>query len=237
MNMGQDGHNLLVFYHPEYNQYGQGGLPSFEGRSDYIAVNKYWFRTDGSHYNEVFEFDIIFNGYIYDWDTSENGTEGRMDVQNIATHELGHALSLADLYYNDASEYTMYGYSKRGEIGKRTLMYDDEDGIRYLYGDETHNPPRPKAFELHQNYPNPARDSTTITFTVAVGQQDDAILTICDIKGRAVAELFHDRVIRGIYEVGWDLRGSNGAKVAPGVYLYKLQLSDELQVKKMVVSY
>jgi hypothetical protein len=236
MNYGQDGHSILVFYHPEYNQYGQGGLPSFDGvGTGYIAANVYWFSTDGPHYNEMYEFDIIFNGYGYDWDTSPNGTAGKMDVQNIATHELGHSLSLADLYYNDASEYTMYGYTKTGEIGKRTLMYDDEDGIRYLYGDETYNPPRPRAFEIRQNYPNPASDSTTITFYVAVGQQDDAILTVYDIKGRAIAEPFHDRVIRGIYEVEWDLRGSNGAKVAPGVYLYKLQLRDEVAVKKMVV--
>ncbi len=239
MNYGRDGHNLLVFYHPEYNQYGQGGLPTFENvGNSYVGVTITWY-DPGAYpgYNPILEFDIIFNGYFYDWDTSPGGTIGRYDVQNVATHELGHALGLADLYNNGASEYTMYGITRFGEIGKRTLMYDDEDGVRYLYSDGSYNPPRPKTFELRQNYPNPVTDITTIAFSVQVGEQDDAILTVYDIKGRAVAEPFHARVIRGIYEVEWDLRDRGGRKVAPGMYLYKLQIGDEVAVKKMIVDY
>ena len=47
---------------------------------------------------------------------------------------LGHSLSLADLYGAADSEKTMYGYSATGETKQRTLDQDDINGIIYLYG-------------------------------------------------------------------------------------------------------
>ena len=40
----------------------------------------------------------------------------QMDVQNIASHEIGHRLVLGDLYDECASELTMYGYGNYGEM-------------------------------------------------------------------------------------------------------------------------
>jgi predicted Zn-dependent protease len=57
-----------------------------------------------------------------------------MDLQNIATHELGHGLGLNDLYESAASEETMYGYSTYGEMSKRSLFIGDIAGIHDLYG-------------------------------------------------------------------------------------------------------
>jgi len=57
-----------------------------------------------------------------------------MDVQNIATHELGHGLGLGDLYQTTAWQETMYGYSDNGETMKRDLYLGDIAGIQALYG-------------------------------------------------------------------------------------------------------
>jgi len=57
-----------------------------------------------------------------------------MDLQNIATHELGHGVGLGDLYITACSEETMYGYSNYGETKKRTLNAGDIMGIQKLYG-------------------------------------------------------------------------------------------------------
>ncbi len=57
-----------------------------------------------------------------------------MDLQNIATHELGHGAGLIDLYDAVASEQTMYGYSTKGETKKRDLNTGDIAGIQDLYG-------------------------------------------------------------------------------------------------------
>jgi len=74
--------------------------------------------------------DTVFNTY-YSWSTS--GQAGYYDVQNIATHELGHWLQLNDLYGGGDTEKTMYGYSATGETKKRTLESDDLSGINYIY--------------------------------------------------------------------------------------------------------
>ena len=57
-----------------------------------------------------------------------------MDLENIATHELGHGLGLGDLYKDACSDVTMFGYSTEGETKKRTLEPADIAGIQELYG-------------------------------------------------------------------------------------------------------
>lgn len=88
----------------------------------------------------IVEFDIVFET-DYTWGdagvTNEYGLGDTsvMDLQNIATHEIGHALGLADIYDEaQCSEVTMYGYSKEGETKKRTIELPDETGIHKLYG-------------------------------------------------------------------------------------------------------
>jgi predicted Zn-dependent protease len=74
----------------------------------------------------------MFDNVDFAWDNT--GAPGVMDIQNIATHEIGHGLGLADLYDDKWSEQTMYGYADNGETKKQTLEYGDIAGIQALYG-------------------------------------------------------------------------------------------------------
>ena len=56
-----------------------------------------------------------------------------MDLQNIATHEIGHGIGLGDLY-NTCTQETMYGYSTEGDVSKRTLNSGDISGLQKIYG-------------------------------------------------------------------------------------------------------
>ena len=78
----------------------------------------------------IVEFDIIFETN-YTWGVS--GAEILMDLQNIATHELGHAVGLADIYETECAAVTMYGYSSYGETDKSSLELPDITGIKQLY--------------------------------------------------------------------------------------------------------
>lgn len=228
---GYDGYNVIVFYEPEYaDEYGQGGLP-FGG--NYIGVTVIWFREQPG-YNEIFECDLAFNGYAWEWDTSPAGTQGKMDVENIATHEFGHWLSLDDLYDEASREFTMYAYSGPGEVKKRSLEYDDEDGIIYLYP-EGNPPQRPTVYELRQNYPNPFNASTTITYTVPKGGDGGIYLDVFDITGRKVRTLDSGFKTVGTYEVLWDGTDDSGRLLANGVYIYRLEWLEETAVRKMVL--
>lgn len=103
-----------------------------KGETDWLArCWTYWYSSDPTI---AVEADIEFSDY-YNWSTAANCSLEQNDVQNIATHELGHALGgLADLYGTADSEKTMYGFSSNGETKKRTLEPDDIEGINYLYG-------------------------------------------------------------------------------------------------------
>lgn len=91
-----------------------------------IAVTYIWY--SGS---QIVETDCRMNTY-YTWSLS--GEAGKMDVQNIMTHELGHWCGLADLY-NDVDYWlTMYGYGNFGETYKRTLGLGDINGLEAVYG-------------------------------------------------------------------------------------------------------
>lgn len=114
-----DGTNLLIWVENNWNSYFPGNTA--------IAVNSQFFYTATPEV--IIETDISFNG-TYLW--SDNGSSGKYDVQNIATHELGHSISLGDLYGSGDTEKTMYGYSGTGETKKRTLHSDDIYGIRYV---------------------------------------------------------------------------------------------------------
>jgi hypothetical protein len=92
-----------------------------------LAENVFWYNpTTGRMYDSDLEFNTS-----YQWATT--GAAGYYDVQGIGTHEMGHSLSLADLYGSGDTAKTMYGYSSEGETKKRTLTSDDINGINYLY--------------------------------------------------------------------------------------------------------
>lgn len=101
-------------------------------QSSSIAVNQYSFNGLVNS-NQIFEFDIFFNGVNFLWTTT--GQAGRMDVQNLAAHESGHSLNLQDLYGAADAAKTMYGYSSANETSKRTLEPDDIVGCRYIQPD------------------------------------------------------------------------------------------------------
>jgi hypothetical protein len=100
-----------------------------------IAAATYWFNTTTM---EIVECDIVFNDPDFVWNTSGSPSSSQMDVQTIATHELGHWLNLRDLYgdigdgLNDSGK-VMYGFGGNGLL-KRSLASGDREGIRWIYG-------------------------------------------------------------------------------------------------------
>jgi len=99
-----------------------------------IAVTNVWGYFGGPpQTRELVEWDMLFNNSS-DWAWGDGlSNSALMDVQNIATHELGHAFGMADLYDTSCSSETMYGYSTEGETSKRDLYSGDIQGIQELY--------------------------------------------------------------------------------------------------------
>jgi hypothetical protein len=97
-----------------------------------IAITSVWGIFGGPPQNrELIEWDMVFDEADFGWSTS--GESDKMDFENIAVHELGHAFGLADLYTSACAEETMYGYATEGETKKQTLNAGDIQGISALY--------------------------------------------------------------------------------------------------------
>ena len=98
-----------------------------------IAVTVVWGIFSGPVENrKLVEWDQVYDDRDYNWSGSASGEAGKMDFENIATHELGHSVGLGDLY-NSCTEETMYGYASYGEINKRDLNTGDIAGVNALY--------------------------------------------------------------------------------------------------------
>ena len=96
-----------------------------------IAVTVVWGIFSGPPFmRELVEWDSLFDQSDFDWSTS--GAPGRMDYQNIATHEFGHAAGMG--HPDDScTEETMYRFAAAGETKKRDVHSGDIAGINDLY--------------------------------------------------------------------------------------------------------
>ncbi len=213
-----DGTNLCVWIESGWNLYG---FPS-----NVIAMASIWYNElDG----EIIEADITFNGENFEW--SSSGESGKMDVQNIATHEIGHFLGLADLYDSSDSEATMYGYSWEGDTQKRTLSPDDQDGIRALYpgagGPKTEEFVMKHGVNLINNLINLSKgDTCSIGFQLFESKRIK--IKIYTIDGELVKDLANDTYGEGAHWVFWSGKNDAGGKVGAGMYLVKLNFTDKI---------
>ena len=86
----------------------------------------------------------------------------------------------------------------------------------------------PNIYSLSQNYPNPFNPVTTIKF--GIPKQGLVKMVVSDILGREVMLLVKEVRSAGNYEVKFD-----GSNLASGVYFYKIEAGDFVEVKKMVL--
>ncbi len=99
-----------------------------------IGVTIVWGYFSGpSKWRELLEWDMVFDDVDFDWAAEAGGVDGKMDFENIATHELGHAVGMGDVYESACQDVTMYGYASEGEINKRDLGLQDIKGVSGLY--------------------------------------------------------------------------------------------------------
>jgi hypothetical protein len=100
--------------------------------------------------------------------------------------------------------------------------------INLLVGNQTIQTEIPKVFSLAQNYPNPFNPTTSIKF--AVPKQSLVKMVIYDVIGREVTKLVNEVKQAGNYEIPFD-----ASSLASGVYFYRMESGDFVDVKKMVL--
>ncbi len=86
----------------------------------------------------------------------------------------------------------------------------------------------PTKVSLDQNYPNPFNPSTTINF--AVPERSQVQLAVFDMLGRNVAVLVNGPTPAGDYSLRFD-----ASQLSSGVYIYRLQVENNILTKKMTL--
>ena len=100
------------------------------GSNGVIAVTTTWYNTFSG---QIVEWDQVYDDVDFDWsDSTVSGVAGKMDFENISTHEIGHAVGMGHPSDSCTNE-TMYRYASYGEIIKRDLNTGDIAGINVLY--------------------------------------------------------------------------------------------------------
>ena len=86
----------------------------------------------------------------------------------------------------------------------------------------------PREFALKQNYPNPFNPSTTIQYDVPTSSH--VLLKVYNLLGQAVGTLVDEAKQPGRYAATWECRN-----LPTGVYFYRMQASEFVQTKKLIL--
>lgn len=142
---------------------------------------------------------------------------------NTITFIQGHGNSNSPKEYNYSDKDFFAGGSK---FQYRLKQVDNDGGFEY--SDVVEVEVVPDQYELSQNYPNPFNPSTTIRFSLPQAQQIK--INLYNMLGEQVATL-----AQGMYESGYHKVTFNASSLSSGTYIYRLESSDFVQVKKMIL--
>ena len=109
----------------------------------------------------------------------------------------------------------------------RVIMNYMDITITGIKPDVTYNKV-PESFQLKQNYPNPFNPATTIEYEIPVSTH--VKIEVFSILGEKAATLIDEHIAAGSHQVQF-----NGAHFSNGVYFYRIQAEDYVDVKKMVL--
>jgi len=88
--------------------------------------------------------------------------------------------------------------------------------------------------ELKQNFPNPFNPSTTISLSLK-NAQDPVKVTIFNLRGQVVKNLFDGIPNRQQLELVWNGNDDSGAPVSSGIYYYRMEAPGFTQLRKMLL--
>ena len=166
---------------------------------------------------ELAEYD---EGDLFAVTRSGTETEGALELGDLDISRGGLSFGFIDEDVKIGEDY-IYRIYVVSEGERKTLFVTDAVGV----------PASPAA--LYQNTPNPFNPVTTIRYYIP--EAGEVKITVFDVAGRKVKNLFQGVRQDGEHSVEWNGSTDSGARVATGVYFYALEYKKESITRKMVL--
>jgi hypothetical protein len=181
------------------------------------------------------ELDIFIAGYAPSGDLlwAKKASGPNFDNSSgIAIDGFGDILVTGDFF-----ETLTFGVGEANETtltssGFNDIFFAKFSGNMTGVAEPTTVTPIPKGFSLEQNYPNPFNTTTTISFVLS--RADYVNLIIYNLQGQFVRTLFAGDLEAEKHQFVWDGKNGLGARVASGIYLYKLKGKNNEQTRKLI---
>lgn len=87
-------------------------------------------------------------------------------------------------------------------------------------------------FSILSNYPNPFNPVTSINYNLE--NNSNVKITVYDLLGNVVNELFQGVQMAGINNVSWNATNNIGESISSGVYIYKIQTETSYKIGRMM---
>ncbi len=178
---------------------------------------------------------------ILRWTKSNLATEYNVQLSSglsIDVNKLVIDSIVADtvLYYKKLNPNTIYSWRVKAKNSSGesnwTSIFQFKTSTDTVLAVEEPKTNLPKEYSLEQNYPNPFNPSTTISF--ALPKAGMTKLTVYNIIGQQVATLVSEYLDAGVYKIQFNANSYNKG-LTSGLYLYRLESSNFVYIKKMIL--
>jgi len=161
---------------------------------------------------------------LYDANGLQISSSGTGGIKEIMSYKN----ALAGTYYIKVFKYSGYGsYAIKitNKYPGQPLTDVKDEEVKLI----------PLSYALYQNYPNPFNPATTIKYEIP--ENAHVTLKVYDILGNEVAVIVDEYQNAGIYTVSFSTESSSNSigRISSGVYFYRLEANNFVQVKKFIL--
>jgi len=168
--------------------------------------------------------------------TSEVTADTNFTTYNFAMDEFGAVAANSILHFPiriAALQIRMGYYGTTGDTNSGVIYLDN---LRIHYPNQLGVSDKaaelPTEFQIFQNFPNPFNGRTSIKYYLP--QKAHVKVTIFDLLGRQVVNLLNNVQNPGMQSTIWDGRNATGTIVATGLYIYTIELDQNIKSGKML---
>ncbi len=143
----------------------------------------------------------------------------------------GNSICADEITVQQNASFTAEFYGNVMESDCTTLLTPTGDGTVTLPVELTDIESLPTQFTIEPAYPNPFNPSTTICYGIPYTKE--LTISIYDLRGRLVSNLFKAEQPMGWYEITWNGLVNDGSLAPAGMYFYKIIAGDEIRTNKI----